>query len=95
MWRLQTTYTSSDNNDNGTTDENWKDIVDVRATGTVSGDDESAEESGNDIDPASDDNVKDDEHVVDQKATEEVVCSIELDSSDVDPKVSAEEDVGS
>jgi hypothetical protein len=80
MWRLQTSYTASDNNDNGTAEEDGKDIADVRATGTVSGNDESAEESGNDIDPASDANVKDDEHVADQKATEEVACSIELDS---------------
>eukprot|EP00979_Chaetoceros_neogracilis_P018327 scaffold10570_cov290-Chaetoceros_neogracile.AAC.32 len=89
-----TSNDASDNNDNDTAEEDGKDIVDVRATGTVSGDDESAEESGNDIDPASDDNVKDDEHVTDQKTTEEVVCSIELDSSDADPKESAEEDVG-
>ena len=51
--------------------------------------------SGNDTDPASDNNGKDDEHVADQKATEEVACSIELDGLDVDHKESAEENVGS
>jgi hypothetical protein len=78
--------TASDNNDDGTADEDRKDVADAKATGTVvSGD--------NDIDPTPDDNGKDDEHVADQKATEEVSCSIELNGLDVDPKESAEEDV--
>ena len=61
------------------------DVAEAKAIGTVSGD--------NDVDPTPDGNGKDDEHVTDQKATEEVACSIELDGLDVDPKESAEEDV--
>jgi hypothetical protein len=44
--------TASDNNDDGTVDEDRKDVADAKATGTVSGD--------NDIDPTPDDNRKDD-----------------------------------
>ena len=47
---------ASDNNDNGTADEDGKDVADVKVICTVCGNDESAEESGNDTDPASDNN---------------------------------------
>jgi len=65
------------------------DVADVKVICTVCG--------NNDIDPTPDDNGKDNEHVADQKATEEVTleCSIESDGLDVDPKESAEEDVRS
>jgi hypothetical protein len=43
--------------DDGTADEDGKDVADQKVIGTVSSNHESAEESGNDTDPASDNNA--------------------------------------
>ena len=78
--------TASDDNDDGTADEDGKDVAVQRLHAQYL-------VISNDIDPTPDDNGKDDEHVADQKTTEEVACSTELYGLDVDPKQSAEEDV--
>jgi hypothetical protein len=97
---LSINATDATTDDGGTGEENGilhsvgEDITGLNVTDTVYIKNETGTVSGdNNINPTPDDNGKDDEHVVDQKATEEVACSTELDGLDVDLKESSEEDV--
>jgi hypothetical protein len=97
---LSINATDATTDDGGTGEENGilhsvgEDITGLNVTDTVYIKNETGTVSGdNNIDPTPDDNGKDDEHVADQKTTEEVACSTELYGLDVDPKQSAEEDV--
>eukprot|EP00979_Chaetoceros_neogracilis_P009917 scaffold2295_cov171-Chaetoceros_neogracile.AAC.3 len=90
--------TTINNNGDGASKNNGRSSI--TATDATTDDGGTGEENGSihnvgeDItDPTPDDNGKDDEHVADQKTTEEVACSTELYGLDVDPKESAEEDV--